>query len=527
MHRVIRSAVGVCCYAAIALCLSGCTSFTDYIHNGFKVGPNYCTPRAEVAPQWIDVIDANQRVSSQSADLSRWWMVFQDQKLDELIHDAYAQNLTLKEAGCRILAARAQLGIARGEIFPQSQTMTGGYNRLALAGNGGPPVFTDGWKYGFNLAWELDFWGRFRRAIASAEASLDGSVEDYDQALVTLLADVASNYVQYRQQQVQIALAEANVKLQKKIWKFTKDQLDAGKVGKLDLDQVAIPLAQTEAAIPQLYINLRQAEIQLAILLGRPPCKLGLGEADIPTAPPSVAVGIPAELLTRRPDVRRAERNAAAQAEQIGIAEADYYPAISIVGNMGYSAQNFPQLFTSNAFNGAVGPQFQWNILNYGRLLNNVRFQDAQFQALVIQYRQTVLQAAGEVESGIVTFLEEQVAKEADDRVVEAAQSATNIMLDRLNVGTVDYLRLSTIEVNLVTAQNAQAVARGQIAQGLIQIYRALGGGWEIRCGEQPPRGPLPPATDRPPGKIEVPETDFPQDRAVPLPPQQPAPPKP
>ncbi len=215
--------------AAALLCLCGCTSFSDYVHHEFKVGPEYSGAKAAVAPQWIDAADP--RVRSTPADLSRWWCVFNDPVLNDLIYHAYAQNITLKEAGARVLQARASLAIAKGELFPQTQTSTGGYARVEsplLPGFPPFPKFNDDWNFGFNLAWELDFWGRFRRGVRASQDQLEGSVENYDAALVTLTGDVATNYVQMRQTQEQIALSKQNVKLQQDVLKIVQARLDAG-----------------------------------------------------------------------------------------------------------------------------------------------------------------------------------------------------------------------------------------------------------------------------------------------------------
>jgi NodT family efflux transporter outer membrane factor (OMF) lipoprotein len=500
------------CVAAAVLCLSGCTSFSDYVHNGFKVGPEYTTAKAAVAPQWIDAADI--RVRSHAADLSRWWSVFNDPVLNDLVYHAYSQNINLKEYGTRILQARASLAIAKGELFPQTQTATGSYERLSTSAVDlfpGFPKFTDQWNFGFNLAWELDFWGSFRRAVLAAEAQLDYSIEDYDSILVTLLGDVSMNYVQMRQYQEQIALAKHNAELQRDVLKISQARLRAGSVSELDVDQAESTLYQTEAQIPAFEIQLRQAQDRLCTLLGIPPSDLQprLGNRSIPTAPVEVAVGIPAQLLERRPDVRRAERAAAAQAQQIGIAQAALYPHISITGTLGYSAVNASQLFTEPSFNSSVGPTFQWNILRYGVLANNVRLQDAKFQQTLLDYRTAVLTANQEAEDGLVAFLRAQTeTKELNDSVA-AAELAYRIVTAQYRAGSVDFNRVDTIEQNLVQQQNLQTQARAQIALGLVQVYRALGGGWQIRlgsgAGSQLPlpvaaaaeNAPLPPGADR------------------------------
>jgi outer membrane protein TolC len=263
-------------------------------------------------------------------------------------------------------------------------------------------------------------------------------------------------------------------------------------------------LEQTKAEIPELEISLRQTINQLCILLGMPPEELRarLAPAPIPTTPADVAVGIPADLLRRRPDVRRAERLAAAQSALIGVAEADFYPAVSINGTLGYAAQKFPDLLTPAALNGNVGPSFQWNLLNYGRILNNVRLQDAKFQELVATYQQTVLNANQEVENGLVTFLKAQRRTKLQTASVDDAQKAVTIVLAQYKAGAIDFTRVSQLEQALVQQEDTLTQARGEICTGLIQVYAALGGGWQIRLnGCEPSRLPPPGATPTPPSE--------------------------
>lgn len=482
-------AVGLALAATASL---GCTPFKEYVDNGFKVGPNYRRPPAPVAPQWIDAAD--KRVRSATEDMSRWWAVFNDPVLDGLVQTSYRQNLTVREAGFRVLQARAQYGIARGGLFPQQQTADGGFTQSQLsraAANRGfiPDSTYPNWDVGFSLAWELDFWGRFRRSIASADDQLDASVEQYDDVLVTLVGDVATAYVQLRTVQQQTAYVTANVALQRETLSVAKARFEGGDATDLDVEQATSVLLQTESQIPQLEIQARQLANRLCILLGMPVEDLAprLGPGPIPTAPAEVAAGAPADLLARRPDVRRAERLAAAQAEQIGIAMAAYYPAISISGTIGYSAAQLPNLFAGDAVEGMVGPSFQWNVLNYGRLVNNVRFQDAKFQELVATYQQTVLQANEEAENALVQFLKAQRQSELLAGSVKAAEKAVQVAMVQYQSGTVDFNRVAVLEQNLVQQQNLLASARSDVALGLIQLYRALGGGWEIRFDRGPP----------------------------------------
>jgi NodT family efflux transporter outer membrane factor (OMF) lipoprotein len=495
--------------ALIAVSATGCTPFTEYIHNGFKVGPNYVEPPAPVAPSWIDASD--KRVRSASDDLSKWWTVFHDPVLDELVCSAYKQNLTLKQAGYQILVARAQRNIAVGQLFPQTQQATGDYTRNALSnevanqdlGNLTKRWYQQ-WDVGFNLSWELDFWGRFRRAVESADATLEASVFNYDDVLVTLLGDVATAYVQIRTLEAQIKLTKDNVDLQQKTLDIAIARFKGGTATELDVDQAQSNLSQTESQIPALRIQLRTANNQLSILLGMPPEDLlpRIGSSNIPTAPVDVGAGIPADLLRRRPDVRKAERTAAAQSAQIGIAEAEFYPHIAITGTFGFSAEHFNHLLRESAERGTIGPTFQWNILNYGRIVNGVRQQDAQFQSLVTAYQNTVLTAGQEVENGLVTFLESQEQVRYLSESVTAADKAVTVALAQYRGGTVDFNRVALVEQNLVTQQNLLAQAQGSIALGLIQVYRALGGGWELKCNgcttELRPRLGMPIVTELP-----------------------------
>jgi len=477
-------------FLSLALFLCGCTGPLEYVRNGFKVGPNYRRPPAPVAPDWIDAAD--ERVRSQSEPPALWWNVFNDPVLNSLVQNASQENLSLREAGFRVLQARAQRAIAVGSLFPQTQQATGTYQRIQISSQNvnipvGLPRFFSLWDGGFNLAWEIDFWGRFRRAVESADARLDASVENYDDVLVTLLGDTASTYVQIRTLQQRIVLAQANVALQRETLKIAEAKFKGGQTSELDVDQAKSTLAQTEALIPTLEISLRQANNELCTLLGIPPRDLlpEIGPAPIPAAPVAAAVGIPAELLTRRPDVRRAERDLAAQSAQIGIATAELYPQIAVTGQIGVQASDLDELFTPRSVRAAIGPSITWNILNYGRLVNNIRVQDARFQELVASYQNTVLNASQEVEDGLAVFLRSQQIARHLAESVDATARAVKIVLVQYREGRVDFNRVVLVEQNLVQQQDQLAQAQGNIALGLIQVYRALGGGWQIRCGPE------------------------------------------
>ena len=366
-HRVARAWLVL---ALVLPQLTGCTSFSEYISNGFKVGPNYGRPPAPVETDWIDAAD--KRLREDDSNIDKWWTVFNDPVLNGLVENAYRQNLTLREAGFRVLQARAQLGITVGEMFPQDQANEGGFTSRGLSVNvanrlATPERWYGQWDYGFGLGWELDFWGRYRRAIEASDAELNASVEDYDDVLVTLLADVGANYVEYRTNEERLNLARASVKLFGDMLLVPKARYEADESNRVAYDLAQANLAQAQALVASLEISERQAANRLCILLGMTPRDLAkeLGKMPIPVAPAEVAIGIPADLIRRRPDVRRAEREAAAQSAQIGVAESEFYPHVSLTGSLGWSTENVNNLFTEPSFNGSAGPSFRWNILNY------------------------------------------------------------------------------------------------------------------------------------------------------------------
>ncbi len=530
---------------------SGC-GLQQWVDNGFKVGPNYCKPSAPVASEWIDYQDP--RVKSEEPDLAEWWRVFKDPALDSLIETAYQQNISLRVAGARILEARAQRGVAVGELFPQSQQAFADYQHIGLSRNVANPFpkrWFDNWDGGVAASWELDFWGRFRRAIEAADRELDASVENYDDVMVILLADVATSYTQLRISQDRLRFAWLNVVSQYNAYNLAADKFILGAATERDLQQAKQILEQTRASVPQLEAGIRQANNQLCTLLGIPPRELseievGTYERELmplkevtgerirkientvkefsknrqqpaedlpglldstkdpkiasllkpleerqrtPVAPEEVVVGIPADLLRRRPDVRRAERQVAAQSARIGIAEADFYPRFTLLGTIGLASENLGNLFSPGSFIGSIGPSVRWDILNYGRILNNVRVQDARFQELAFTYQNTVLQAGREAEDGIVGYLNAQEQTRNLNASVNAASRTVQISFDQYRDGAVDFTPVVLFESTLASQQDSLAVARGSIALNLIATYRALGGGWEMRLARERAHG--------------------------------------
>jgi NodT family efflux transporter outer membrane factor (OMF) lipoprotein len=485
-HRFLKLWAAFLCGLTL---LNGCT----------MVGPDFLRPSTKLADQWLEADDA--RVKAAPPAYREWWKAFNDPVLEQLIQTAYKQNLSLRIAGVRVFAARAQLGIAIGEFFPQSQQAFGAfdYNRISQrsATAAQPGDIQDvGIAYsqaqlGIGASWELDFWGKYRRAIESADAGLLSSIAAYDSALVSLTGDVANTYVLIRTLEDRLRIARENVEIQKESLKIAQARFQGGATSERDVQQALTQLNSTEATIPQLETQLRQAKNALCTLLGLPPNDLNevlSGASGIPKVPLDVAVGIPADLLRRRPDILSAEYQALAQCAQIGVAKADLYPAFSLSGNFGFLATDaghfqVGDLTSWRSRNGSIGPTFQWNLLNYGQITNRVRLQDALFQEAIITYQNTVLQAQQEVENGLVGFLMAQDRVRSLILAVAAAKRTVDLAVIQYREGATDYTTVLTAQQALLSQQDNLADSQGGVPLNLIAIYRSLGGGWEIREG--------------------------------------------
>ncbi|MDB4540601.1 efflux transporter outer membrane subunit [bacterium] len=522
------------CLAGAATAFSGCAytgGVKDYIHNGFKVGPNYAKPAAPVASNWID--DYDDRIKDELPNYGDWWTTFNDPILNGLMEEVSQQNLTLKSAGLRVMQARYVRSITAGSIFPQQQEAFGGYQRTQYSNSiatGLLPRNTDLFKVGFDAFWELDAWGKFRRAIESADASLDASVEDYDAMLVSLLGETATAYIDLRTAQERLRFAIENAKIQQGSLKIAKARNNAGAVSKLDPTQAETVLANTQQLIPLFESQARAANNSLCVLLGIPPrdLKEELGDGSIPELPADLVVGIPANLLRRRPDVRAAERLVAAQSAAIGIAAADLLPHLSVTGSVSLNANEFSNLFKSSATAGAIAPGFNWDILNYGRLANNVNLQEAVFQDLAVQYQQKVLSANSEAETAINNFLKSKERLIYVEKAVDASKQSVDLAQIQYNTGSVDYNRVFNLQTSLVSDQDNLATVRGDVARSVIATYKALGGGWEIRNGTRnvsarvveqvpvPPAEQVGPAIDGAEQQPEVKSQAKPKDAEAP-----------
>jgi len=473
-------------FVILSVCLFqfGCT----------QLGPDFAKPETPTVEDWIG---DNPAISRDAVELSDWWTVFNDPILDDMVAEAFEQNLSLQITGLRILEARAQLGIAVGNKYPQVQELNGSAATNGISENGANfnPALDDSfssYQLGFDASWELDFWGRFSRGIESADASLNATFADYDDALVSLAAEVARVYVTIRTLETQLNLARANILLQQESLRIAQIRYNNGATTELDVQQAISNLSSTQASVPALTRSLYQAMNGLSILLGKPPGELYLKPNEttaIPIAPARIAAGIPTELLRRRPDVRRAEFQAASQSALIGVAEADLYPSFSLFGSIGLQSSDTGDsdagdLFDSDSVVYSAGPSFSWKIFNYGRIRNNVRVQDARYQQSLVNYQDTVLRAYQETEDAMIAFSQAQAEAGFREQSATAAFRATEIASVQYREGAVDFQRVIDSERNLVAQQEQWTTARGDIALNLIAVYKALGGGWSLREGQ-------------------------------------------
>ncbi len=457
---------------------------------GCKVGPDYLRNEPALKLNWSH--SDSPRMNGAPAQLHAWWQHFEDPVLDQFIAEAIADNLTLREAGWRMMEARARRNVVVGNLAPQFQAANGSFSRARLSQNtpnffSFPGVFEpdlnpETWSLGATAAWELDFWGRFRRAVESADASLDATCAAYDEARVLLLAEVAQTYVEMRTLEHRLALARRNLEIQNGTLGIAQRKKVAGLGDGLDIAQAESNVGQTGATLPTLEILRLQASYRLCVLLGREPIDLSLEVGvteQVPVPPQNLAFGIPTDLLRRRPDVRRVERELAAQSARIGIAEAEFYPQISLAGNIGVASEDFSKLFSTGSGVGIISPNFSWNLLNYARIKNKVKAERALFQARCTAYHSTVLNALQEAEGAQVAYIYGFDRAEYLRLGARGAASAVEKAETLYQAGSIDFGRVYVLQSALLMQQDELAATEGNIAISLIQLFKALGGGWE------------------------------------------------
>lgn len=450
---------------------------------GCAVGPNYVPPQTDTPDLWH--VELTKGLAEGEGSLHTWWVAFEDPILTRLIERAALGSLDIHRAVARVDEARARRGIARGDWFP-SLDSSSRYERsriseeiLEIDPPGGRT--SDFWSSGLDASWEIDFFGRIRRSVESSTAGLQASVEDYRDVLVSVFAEVGTSYVEVRTLQERIRLAELNAGNQRRTLQLVRDRNRAGLVGDLDVRQAEQNLARTESFIPTLRSGLAAAVHRLGVLLGAPPATLfaELGAQEpIPEPPDAILVGVPADLVRQRPDIRRAERALAAQTARIGVAKADLYPRFTLLGTFALQASSFGGWFTGDAFAYGLGPAIRWNLFDGGRVRANVQAQEALTDQALIAYEQAVLVALEEVENALVGFTQENDRRDALQRSVAASEAATGLVKTLYRTGLTNFQNVLDTERTQFQEQDALAQSEGFVTQNLIAVYRALGGGW-------------------------------------------------
>lgn len=454
------------------------------------VGPDFVKPSVSVNPSWSEHV-AGVRAKKGVVD-REWWLSLDSPTLSTLVKSAYRNNPTLQAAGVRVLQAQAQLNIAIGAQYPQQQALTG-----SVAYQSKDPGILDSEsdllsrQIGLGATWELDFWGKYRRNIQANQGALLGNLAAYDDALVTLVASVANAFVAIRTLSAQEAVYASNAAAQREGLRIARVRFENGETSALDVSQAKTRLEETNAQIPGLKQQWRQTANTLSLLLGEPPGvtdRLLTDSADIPKAPSDVDVGIPRDLLRQRPDVREALQAAAAQSALIGVAESALYPSFSLSGFFGFGSTEVGSSSRSNLFtwDGRIlqaGGSFVFPIFNYGRLTNQVRVQDAAFQEAVLSYQNTVLAAQEDVENALAAFVYGKRTAAALERAAASARRTTSLALVQYKDGETGFTTLLKAYDSQLQIENALAQSRGQVLLGLVSVYRALGGGWQIREG--------------------------------------------
>lgn len=481
--------------------LSACTT----------LGPDYVHPEQSALPSDWSVEKAAQDTQQSEQKLQQWWQQFNDPTLNQLVEMASQQNLDLEAAGLRIVQARSLLGISTGLQYPQVQTVSGNLARAYVNDQG-----VNNAALSFDAGWEMDIWGKYARGIESAEAGYYASIASYHDILVTITAEVARNYINYRTFQERILLSRRNIEIQERVVNITQVQFDSGNVTELDVQQAKNQLFNTKAAQPSLEIAMKQSRTALALLLGvlpeevesllqsdgfaqrmadyenqfkssgRKPVLSGSDERSIVPSPPLLDNKVDANLVMRRPDLQVSEMQARVQSAKIGVAETALYPSFSLFGSIGIDSTvpDGSSFSFSDSLTMVAGPSFSWNIFQYGRVKNNIRFEDARFQETITNYNKKVLQAVNEVTNALEAYDLYLEQKSLRLQSVNSSIRAFNISMTQYENGQISFERLLNSVEKMTRAEDSYATIKGNVANQVVALYKALGGGWETQTGK-------------------------------------------
>ena len=440
------------------------------------VGPDYVVPTPVLPEKWQNSTENQQPLNPKL--LANWWTAFNDPQLSQLIERSINGNFDLKKALARITEARAQRGIAKADYFPKINSSGGvGENY-----SGDKDQRNGRYSLGLDATWEIDIFGRISRSVESAQASMEAMEANYQDVMVSLVAEVGLNYVEMRTRQTRLTVAEQNLASQTEIYKLAQWRWQAGLATKLDLEQALTSVEQLRAQIPALKNQIAQNQHQLAVLLGVTPASLNaqLNNAKpIPAANLKIAVGVPADVLRQRPDIKQAERELAAQTAQIGVATAALYPKLALSGSIGLEAIKASNLFTTAGLIDSLLGRLTFPIFNAGQIRQNIEVQNAKQEQALANYESTVLTALKDVENALVGVVQEQQRLEDLDRARQAAQRATALAKNQYISGLTDFQNVQQTQRSLLSLQDQYASSQGQISTYMISLYKALGGGWQ------------------------------------------------
>jgi len=461
---------------------------------GCAVGPDYHRPPAHAPVSWSSPM-ANGLTNTATAD-STWWKSFNDSELNSLIQRAAQSNLDLRVAEARLRRARAVRERSAADFMPAVDASASYARQLqsenqpligALPLPANFPFEYNVYQAGFDASWEIDLFGGKRRALEAATAEWEGTMEARNDAMVSLLAEVARTYVELRGGQLRMEIARRDLKLQDEALELTRARFQTGLTSELDVTRSAALLASIRARIPPLITGVRAAMYGMAVLLGQEPGELVTElspSMPVPPTPPEVPIGLPADLLRRRPDVRQAERQLAAETARIGVAKSDWFPKLSLTGDVGSESVTLAQAFKPGSLFWSLGPSLQWRALDFGRVRAEVRTQTAVQEAALATYEKVVLISLQEAENAVMTYAQEQNRhRELADEVAENRRSL-DMAKSLYNAGRVNFLDVLDVRRSLYDSDDQLAVSDQAVSVDLIALYKALGGGWETLTRE-------------------------------------------
>lgn len=457
----------------VSMVLAGCAA----------VGPDYIRPETKAPTGWhAPLQDGLSGTPLTPETLAKWWTTLNDPMLSGLIERAVKQNLDLAEARVRVREARARRGISEAKLFPALEA-TGSATKSRGSENSGSGTESKLFAAGFDAGWEVDVFGGVRRSVEAADADLSASREELHGVLVSLAAETALNYLEARTFQARLAVAEANIGTQEESYLLTRSRFDAGLSDELAVHQARYNLENSRSQLPVLRTGLEAAKNRLAVLLGMTPGALHpelAGHQAIPVIPGTLAVGVPAETLRQRPDVRLAERRLAARSARIGVATADLYPRFRLSGSIGLQSFSAEDLLEYGSRTWRIGPSVSWNLFDAGAVRRNIEVQSALQEQALVQYEASILNALEEVENALTAYVEEQLRRESLASATAAARSATQMARDRYRAGLVDFSSVLDSQRSLLSFEDNLARSDGAVTANLVRLYKALGGGWEL-----------------------------------------------